>query len=310
MIFPLFTLFAFFHKYDEGSFNKEFFCKRQTTTLKGIMIIVIFFHHFPQIVDGAEWVDRAYRNSQYSVATFFLLAGYTTSLRYIKTNKIDFKQVWINRCWRLYLPIILLTVSRNSFMDCLLFLFVCTDVVFARINNDNLKIVALLICNALFIFFCIRIGKRPYWYDDVFTYWIGVAVAFYKNDIIKFFTGVRYWISLIALSVLFDVSYYFAFYGRQYVYSTIILSTSAALIVFLIMMKLDIRSRFFEFIGRYSFEIFMSHQLIILLMNILFIHNSTIMFSSFLIIIIFSVSFQRAALLLKENWLSSRRSTI
>ncbi len=299
-VYPILVILAFCHKYENDSFDKEFFAKRQTTTLKGIMIIAVFFHHFSQIVDGTVYIDQGYRNAQYSLGVFFLLAGYTTCLRYINTDKIDYKKVWINRCWRLYLPIIILTIFINSFMDALLFFFICTDIVFSRIKNDKAKIATLFICNIIYVVILKAIGMREYWYDDVLTYWIGAIIAFHKKDILASFVRFKYWITLILLTFVFVVSYALAFNWKHYAYSTMILSTSGALLLFILMMKLNLRSSVFEFIGKYSFEIFMSHQLITVAMNILFAHNSVVLLSSLLLTITFSVLLQKAMLKLKS----------
>ncbi len=307
-VYPILAILAFCHKYATGSFDKEFFAKRQTTTLKGIMIFVVFFHHFSHIVAGTVWFERAYRNGQYCIAVFFLLAGYTSCLRYIKADKIDFKKVWINRCWRLYLPIIILSVPVNSFMDALLFFFICTDIAFARIKSDKLKILALFLCNIIFVVICMIVGQGEYWYDDVLTYWIGAIIAFYKKDIVAYFVRFKYWITLIMLTIVFVASYVLAFNWKHYAYSTMILSTSGALIIFMLMMKLNLRSSVFEFIGRYSFEIFMSHQLIIRAMNRLFMHNSVVLFSSMLLTITFSVLLQRTMLKLKSSHYKAKQN--
>lgn len=302
-VFPLIALSAFFHKYDEGSFDKDFFAKRQTTTLKGIMICIVFFHHFSHKVVNIDWIEYAYRNAQYTIGVFFLLAGYTTCLRYKKTDQVDLKRLWIDRCWRLYLPIIILTLLFNSFMSALLFFFAYTDIIFAKIKSDKARIVALLIGNVFFIVACKMVGMQDYWYDDVFTYWIGAVIAFYKRDITNCLVGdkPKYWSLFITLTIVFVSSYYFAFHWWHYDFSTMIMSTSGALIIFLTMMKVDIRNHFFEFIGKYTFEIFMCHQMIIVVMYKLLKQSDLALISSILATIVTSVLIQRVMLVLKEK---------
>ena len=100
-VFPLFAIICFLHKYDKGAFEKDFFSKTQTTTLKGIMISAVFFHHFSQMV-YAPLIEYVYRTFQFCIATFFLVAGYTTCLSLLKAENPDYKKIWVNRIWRLY----------------------------------------------------------------------------------------------------------------------------------------------------------------------------------------------------------------
>ena len=152
------------------------------------------------------------------------------------------------------------------------------------------------------------VGQREYWYDDVLTYWIGAIIAFYKKDIVTYFVRFKYWLTLILLIFVFVVSYVWAFNWKHYAYSTMILSTTGALIVFMLLMKLNLRSSVFEFIGGYTFEIFMSHQLIIVAMSRLFTHNSVVLLSSMLLTITFSVLLQRTMLKLKSSHYKAKQN--
>ena len=95
-VFPLLLLYAFSHRYNTGEFKKEFFSKRQTQTLKGILIIFVFFHHFVELNNCEGPVFGVYFFAQFTIALFFLISGYTTALGYsCLQGKPDLKKMWI-----------------------------------------------------------------------------------------------------------------------------------------------------------------------------------------------------------------------
>lgn len=281
MIFPMMVIYTFLHKYDKDKFSEVYFSKEQTTTLKGIMILVVFFHHYSQMVPYSEWIERAFRGGQYCIGVFFFLAGFTTCFGYLRSNEIDLKKVWQNRCWRLYLPLAIFSIWINNFLAGLLFFFIITDISFKLCSDNKRRLFLIFLGNILFVVLCICIRPADaWWYDDVWTYFLGAGFAMYKDKVIRFFTGVKYWIFLVCFLLLFAVANYYAFNWRYYVIMTMISSTSGALFIFLLIMKANIRSRFFAFLGVYSYEIFILHKAMIATFLKLFSHNSLILISS------------------------------
>ena len=292
-IYPLLVITSFAHSY-KGDFDTEFYSKRQTTTLKGIMIIVVFFHHLSHALDNIVLIEEAYRIAQFSITTFFLIAGYTTCLGHLRSENIDLKKIWINRSWRLYLPLVILTVWANNFLGGLLFFFIFTDLAFILYKKNSQRLALITFGNFIFIPLCMLLRLGEYWFVDVLTYFVGVAFAMYKNEILAFFSGARYWISLavlILLSVHFSIMAYF---WCIYIISDTISSFCIALVVLLVMMKRNLKSDLFYFIGQYTWEIFLLHQMTFYVTKRFFRHNSVVMILSFVMTICLAVLVQKS----------------
>lgn len=301
IIFPILVLGALGHKYENDEFEIEFMSKRQTTTLKGIMTIVVFFHHFSQMVNNTQWIEHSYRVAQYSVGLFFLLAGYVTMAGHMRKKNLNLKKIWSNRCWRLYLPIVIFSIIINNFLSGLLFFFIFTDLAFVFFNSNNRRLMFITFGNVLFIILCILIGKEAYWYDDVFTYAFGAAFALYREELIRYLRGKRYYLYTIVVGITFAVSTRLAYNWILFPASTIVSSTTGAFLIILVIMKINIKSKTFEFLGKYSWEIFLLHQLCIWSVSRISMHNSVVLIVSLTAAIAFAILAQRLGRVLKSK---------
>lgn len=124
-LFPIVALLCSVHKYPKGvDTGNQMLNKTQTATLKGIFIIVVFFHHFSQIIEVSN-LKSLYNSGGYiAVTVFFLIAGYVTVLELERTK--DYKQFLYKKILRLYLPILIFTVTFNNFLTGLLFMYAIT----------------------------------------------------------------------------------------------------------------------------------------------------------------------------------------
>ena len=305
LVFPVGVLLAFCHKYDSSeSFEEEYFSKKQTTILKGIMSIVVFLHHFQMIVDNVEWIERAYRGVQYSVGVFFFLAGYTSFLGYMKAGKVNLKKAWINRCWRLYLPLTIMTVWLDNFLAPLLIFFVFTDFAFIIFKNNKARLTFIFFGNWLFIaLFIIFARDLVWWYDDVLTYSLGALFALNKDRVISYLreNKVRYWMCFLGLLAVYVAARYNAYIWRYYTISTMLSSTVGALLMFLVLMKVRLESRVFYFLGQYTFEFYYIQNHFLCGFNKIFSHNSVVLLASFACAILLSVLVQWATKKLRNK---------
>lgn len=300
-VFPLLVLQSFAHIYKGEDFDREFFSKRQTQTLKGIMIFLVFFHHFGLMNEHTEQLMKVYMPAQFCIAIFMILLGYTTALGHSKSGKIDFKKLWINRAWRLYLPVVIFSLPFNNFLGATLFFFILTDIVYAKVKTNKNRLIIIFIGNMLFPLALKVIGMGEWWYDDIFTYFIGVALFMYKKPIIDFFRRKTYW-ALLGCYVLLAVP--FAVYTIKnwpFDLSTIVHSTVFSILILLLMFRLNIKSKIFHFVGQYTWEIFIFHQTFITLAKKIFDRNILILCFSMLLTIITSVALQNGVKMLRNK---------
>ncbi len=281
-IFPLFMVMSFVHRYGDGEFEKEFLSKRQTTVVKGIMIMMVFFHHFSQICTEATLIEYVYRLIQVGIAFFFFLAGYTEGVGHI-IGKHSLKEKWINRLWRLYLPVMVFTLPINNFLTPLLLFFAWSDIAYHFWDSDKKRLIAIALGNVLYVVICRAIGMSEYWYDDVLTFFVGVAMAMYKDRIIEFFKSrLRSIVSLVSLLIVTYMTFaYMLMSSSHFDIAVTIYSFAACLILIIIMMKVNVKSKIFYFIGQYSYEIYILHQVFMVALNKVFRRNSVVMILAF-----------------------------
>ncbi|SFO24805.1 Acyltransferase family protein [Pseudobutyrivibrio sp. UC1225] len=300
VVFPLMVLYAFSHRYITGEFEKEFFSKRQTQTLKGILIIFVFFHHFVELNNCEGPVFGVYFFAQFTIALFFLISGYTTALGYSRLQgKPDLKKMWIKRSWRLYLPIVIFTLPTNNFLAAILFFFVLSDIAYSLFDSNKKRLAFIFIGNMIYPLSLKILGFGDWWYDDILTFFMGVALFMYKDQITNFFRGKIYWLIMPAATVFTVVSIYLTTVRLPFDYATMIRSTTMAVIIVLFLQRLNLKSRLFYFIGEYTWEIFLTHQLIIMLMQRVFSKNILVLIFSIVLTIISAVIVNRSVLKLK-----------
>ena len=295
VIYPLIVLKSFAYKYVDCEFEKEFFSKRQTTVVKGIMIMIVYFHHFALMISGTDIINTVYSPAQISLAFFMFLAGYTTALGHLKSERINIKNIWKKRAWRLYLPITIFTIASNNFLDALIIFMVLTDIAFIKIKNANKRIAFVSLGSILYVMFHVVIGSAPYWYDDILPFAVGVAFAIYKDKIIRFLQAKIHYIVLLCCMIL--LGGFFLWESRLtvlYAISVTVFTFCFCIVIILIMMKLNPKSKLFVFLGQYSWEIYLFHQAFIFLFNKVFSRNVLIMISSFALTVIVGVLLQKA----------------
>ncbi len=301
VIFPLSILIGI-RKYSEGTFEKEYFNKGQTTTLKGIMIMFVFFHHFSHVVTDTYWIEYVTRIAHPCITIFFMIAGYTTYLGHAKIETLDLKKLWINRSWRLYLPLLIFTVPFNNFLTPLLVFFIFSDVAFMVTRNTNYRLAIIAFGNVFYYVVCLAQGVAEFWYDDVLTFAVGAIFAAYKDQIIQFFQDkVKYYISLIVFIIICIPTGYL---GLQYKYYDIVItifSFFGCLIIVLLLMKFNIKSKLYYFLGGYTWEIFMTHQMFMELYKRFTSRNSIILVLSFVSSVALSYLIQNGVKALRKK---------
>ncbi|SDI03274.1 Acyltransferase family protein [Pseudobutyrivibrio sp. 49] len=299
-VFPLLLLYAFSHRYNTGEFEKEFFSKRQTQTLKGILIIFVFFHHFVELNNCEGPIFGVYFFAQFTIALFFLISGYTTALGYSRLQgKPDLKKMWIKRSWRLYLPIVIFTLPTNNFLTAILFFFVLSDIAYSLFDSDKKRLAFIFAGNMIYPFTLKLLGFGDWWYDDILTFFMGVALFMYKEQITSFLKKKIYWVIMPVGTILTVISIYLAIMKLPFDYSTMIRSTTMTVIIVLFLQRLNLKSRLFYFVGEYTWEIFLTHQIIIRLMQRIFSKNILVLISSIVLTILSAVIVNKSVLKLK-----------
>ena len=294
VLLPIAVLISFHKGYDGLSYNEEFFCKRQTCTVKGIMILLVYIHHFSQMVDNTQLIERIYRLAPISVAFFLFLSGYNTCIGHSKAAGVDYKAIWIKRCWRLYIPAVIWSFSFNWYLDALLVFWIFTDIAYALFDTKVKRLELIFGGNMAWVFFCKFAGLGAWWYTDVLTYSAGAAFFMYNNEIISFLKARKNYI--VTLLFLILISIYTAYNSINYYnydVSMIVFSFASCLVLIMIMMKLNPTSKLFYIFGQYSWEVFLLHKTVISIMRLISQRNSIVFISSFIISLVLGMAINK-----------------
>lgn len=285
IIFPVLVLISTKYYSDTKEFEIRFMGKAQTEVLKGICILVVFFHHFSHMVD-VKYLELVYRITPIAVGIFFFLAGYATFLQFERMEQADYIEFWKKKIFRLYLPILIFTITYNNFLGGLLWMYFVTWLAY-RFFDNHIRIMIIVIGNIAFILICVLLGLGNWWYVDVLPFCFGVIFARWENEILHFFQKKFYWVSGSVLSVIlcgFCVLHILQW--KQYTLFAIINVSVFTFLMILILMKVDLHSRIFTFLGKYSWEIFFMHQIIIMMVHRV-IQNPTVVMIISLGLVIF-----------------------
>ena len=214
---------------------------------------------------------------------FFFLSGYTEGLGHI-TEKNKLNEKWVNRVWRLYLPVMVFTLPFNNFLTPLLIFFVLSDAAFYIFDSNAIRLLVIAAGNIAYVVIYKLIGQREYWYDDVLTFFVGIAMAMYKDEIIKFFKNtILYAITFLLSAAICAVTVYTGMNGILFDISVIVNSFFGCIIIILLIMKLNAKSKFFYLVGQHSWEIYMLHQVFMILLSKVISRYSVVMILSFLL---------------------------
>lgn len=289
LLFPLLA-FCTVHKYEPGTDTvRAVMNKDQTTTLKGIFVLVIFFHHFSQIVNVPN-INKAYLTGGFlAVGIFFMISGYVTVLELEKTA--GFKRFVYKKIMRLYLLFLIFSITFNNFLTGLLFMYTVTSLAF-RFVPRKFRFLAIVSGNILFVILCIVLNLGEWWYDDILPFSVGVFFAMYRDKVVGFRrewgNTLPFWILSCGLFLGFA-----QYEGRYEIFGTICsLLFSVFLILFLF--EFDVYSPLFKKLGKYSWEIFFLHQMIITLFSKVFHRPTLIMIPSLIVTVILVRLFKRA----------------
>lgn len=292
--------------------QNEFMSKQYTTMLKAVCCIIVILVHIP-LVKQNKLQDGIGSFAYICVTLFFLISAYGMKLSI--TKKQDYlKHFWRNRLAALLIPQILVNIfgilltfriksiewfsifNLNSYVVvllsyCLWFYIVYLGRSFYSKKTIDSLLMAGIIISSIFSYFMM---EKTYWCYERFGLLWGL-ILFLNIDKIKTIvnpTAKRTTIYLI-ICLIFGVAYLkfkYVFFWGEYLLK-IILGLSIILFVFSLSSKRVFGNRVLNYLGNISYEVYLSHGIIMsFLMHyfpnlssgifILFTITMTIIFSS------------------------------
>lgn len=275
----------------------DYLSNKSTKSLKGLLALLIIFHHISQkITTGENFLNFEYMG-RYIVALFFFLSGYGLYFQY-SNNPTYMENFLKKRLVRIFIPffvfIVIYVIYRATLgedINVAFFLSFWKD--HSNIIYNGWFINSIIVLYVIFYVSLVRKDSKIAEYKLVFLTLVYIFWKAYQNhgdweyvSIMAFLLGVfwtknrvsidkllekNYFIFLASFSILMYVFHYYEVIMKiigitnKYVYYGIVgnLCTMVFVVYFLLLTnKLNFSNKYLDFLGDISFEIYMIHGLV------------------------------------------------
>lgn len=301
IIFLIFILiFIFNMKFYKKDFNENYLSKANTSIINGLFVIFVFISHFKGYIKINDLNQTFYfyfsKLGQLMVTTFLFFSGYGI-YESIKKNKNYIDKFILKRFiptfLNFFIAIILFLVvniimnqkvtilkfvlsiigwdalgNSNWYMFSIFILYFITYFSFKLSKSKNKNPIIVLTLSVILYIFIISSLKERYWFDTLLCYCAGFWYSYYKDKIDKFIFKNKNWVKImILLLILFLLLRYgYRFFSNGIYYN--IISISFVLLIVVVSMKIEYKSRIFNFFGNNVFWIYILQRIpMILLQN-------------------------------------------
>ena len=275
----------------------DYLSNKSTKSLKGLLALLIIFHHISQKITTGENFSNFEYMGRYIVALFFFLSGYGLYFQY--SNNATYMENFLKkRLVRIFIPffvfIVIYVIYRATlgevvnvdfflsfwkdhsniiyngwFINSIIVLYVIFYVSF--VNKDSkISEYKLVFLTLVYIFWKAYQDHGDWEYVSIMAFLLGVFWMKNRVSIDKLLEK-NYFIFLVSFSILMYVFHYYEDIMKnigitnKYVYYGIVgnLCTMVFIVYFILLSnKLNFSNKYLDFLGDISFEIYMIHGLV------------------------------------------------
>lgn len=287
----------------------DYLSNKSTKSLKGLLAILIIFHHVSQKITTGENFSNFEYMGRYIVALFFFLSGYGLYFQY-SNNAMYMENFLRKRLVRIFIPffvfIVIYVIYRATlgevvnvdfflsfwrdhsniiyngwFINSIIILYVIFYVSF-KMKGSKIAIFKLVFFILVYIFWKVYRSHGDWEYVSIMAFLLGVVWMKHRNLIDKFIEK-NYFVCLVSFSILMYVFHHYEAIMKnigitnKYVYYGIVgnLCTMIFVVYYLLLTnKLDFSNKYLDFLGGISFEIYMIHGLVMHYLGKFFVSSS------------------------------------
>lgn len=261
--------------------------KQNTNSIKGLIALTVILHHLSQRIEGQSLF--LLRGIGYLIVGLFLFySGYGMARATI--NKNDYLDTfWKSRVPKVIIPFMMANVlfiigysifenktytitqiicyligielidSFKWYIWTTVILYIGFYISFKYFKNKK-SIIAMFIYINMYYWTCYTFKVSGWWYNSVFSFFVGVIFGMYSKSIIKFVQN-NYKYTLIPVTVFLLIYTYGFKHGN--IFTATIANVSFVISFILISIKVRIGNKFCTFLGGISYEIYLVHRLVL-----------------------------------------------
>ena len=275
----------------------DYLSNKSTKSLKGILALLIIFHHVSQKITTGEVFSNFSYMGRYIVALFFFLSGYGLFFQY-SNNATYMKNFLRKRLTRILIPFFVFifiyvfyratlgeVINMNFFLSFLkehnniiyngwfinniIVLYIIFYISFMK-KDSKLAVFKVVFLTLVYIFWEVYQSHGDWEYVSTMSFLLGMFWM-KKRGVIDRLIERNYFIYLVSFSILMYIFQNYEVILKEidvlntYVYYGIVgnLRTMVFVVYFLLLInRLNFSNKYMDFLGGISFEIYMIHGLV------------------------------------------------
>ncbi len=305
--------------------NDDYLSLQSGKSLRGLLAISVVVHHLANRIPAEEsgLVFGLFNNIGFLlVAVFFFLSGYGLQKQYIKNenykNRFLLKRIpgilipyiimhlvyWLFElsCGNVYSIVDILKtlvngspfVAHSWYIICIIIFYVVFWMLMLVCRRRYRLVPVLgLVYYALWMVFCVKMHYGAWWYNTSSLLIVGMFWATYEERLNRIFKNM-YW--KCCLFVLFVFGTAFVLLSllptMDFPIKSIIISLMFTLLLIFALLKCRIGNPVLEFLGGISLELYLCHEVFLLMFKQLFVIKNNLLYS--LVAIVCAVAFAYA----------------
>lgn len=274
-------------------YNPGFISKDNTNLLRGVCVLLILIHHFSQQLFDVSYLKPFKYIGVFAVALFFFLSSYGMTVSLTK-NPDYLKNFLFKRFSKIYIPYLIINTitliimvlfydASYTILDVVLFVsgfklidaslwFVHRILIYYIVFYLSFKffskkkaLISVFLFTIVYCVICFQFGRGIWEFRTAFSFPLGILFGLYHNKIYKLATSNYIKITALCALCFFSTVYLYGFTDVYPLITSALTAVFSILLVLLLLMKVNIVSKPFSFLGNISYEIYLVHMKVLVI---------------------------------------------
>ncbi|MBQ7373244.1 MAG: acyltransferase [Clostridia bacterium] len=281
--------------------------KKQTKSIQGIFVILVFFSHFASYINAENILDKSFvlitsKIGQLMVTMFLFYSGYGI-MQSIKKDRVGYvnnfaKHRILTVYVRFFVSVILflglnialgLVGTKYTIVDCLLAFIAWTSIgnstwfmfatftmyiivliSFMSFSKHDVKVPLIFVTVLTFVYiiiFAVLIKRGPWWYNTVLCFPFGMWVSYFIDKIKNIEKNNKLYFIAVSCAVVSFLGLYLLQDKIPFAWGYCFMSLAFVSIVVLFTMKIKVGNKVLEFLGTHVFSVYILQRLMYIIFN-------------------------------------------